>query len=143
MDLLQKWAQQEKDEARIIAFKKKDYRLRVMYHLTGGNPRLLYFLYKAITDVDSLIDASSTFEAMLEKDLTAYYLSRMRDIPNQVQPIVVTLAKSEKNLTQKEIALQSFLPERSMGTQIQRLEDEGRGKSRFWEKREKYNLHSN
>jgi cytochrome c-type biogenesis protein CcmH/NrfG len=124
LELLQKWAQQEMDEARSAAFSNADYRLKVMYHLTGGNPRLLYFLYKAITNVDSLEDASSTFEAMLEKDLTAYYLSRMRDIPNQVQPIVITLAKSEKNLTQKEIAHQSFLPERSLGTQMLRLEKE-------------------
>ncbi len=84
LELLQKWAQQETDEARLAAFSNADYRLRVMYHLTGGNPRLLYFLYKAISNVDSLEDASSTFETMLEEDLTAYYLSRMRDIPNQV-----------------------------------------------------------
>ena len=124
LELLQKWAEQETDEARLVAFSKADYRLKVMYHLTGGNPRLLYFLYKAISNVDSLEDASSTFETMLEKDLTAYYLSRMRDIPNQVQAVVITLAKSEKNLTQKEIAHQSFLPVRSLGTQIQRLEKE-------------------
>jgi len=124
-ELLQKWAHQEKDQARLSAVRNADYKLQVMYHLTGGNPRLLYFLYKAISNEASLENAAGTFEAMLEKDLSAYYLSRMRDIPNQVQPIVITMAKSENNLTQKEIAKESFLPERSLGTQMVRLEKEG------------------
>ncbi len=63
LELLQKWALQETDETRLAAFSSADYRLKVMYHLTGGNPRLLYFLYKAISNVDSLDDASSTFES--------------------------------------------------------------------------------
>ncbi|MEW5734076.1 MAG: tetratricopeptide repeat protein [Thermodesulfobacteriota bacterium] len=123
-DLLVRWAQEEKDPAREEAFRAADSRLHTLYHLTGGNPRLLYFLYQAVTGGESLENATETFEDMLEKDLTAFYLTRMRDLPNQVQPIVITLAKSRKNLTQKEIAKQSFLPERSLGTQMKRLEEE-------------------
>jgi tetratricopeptide (TPR) repeat protein len=124
-DLLLLWAREEQDTAREQAFHGADSRLKVLFHLTGGIPRLLYFLYRAVTGENSLENAVQTFETLLEEDLTAYYQARLRDIPNSVQPIVLALAKSPRNLTSKEIARETFLPERSLGAQIGRLEEAG------------------
>ena len=105
-------------------FDKDDYKLRALYHLTGGNPRVLLFLYMAIKGQDGIQSAVETFSKLLEEDLSNYYLSRLRDLSNQVQPIILALAESDKNLTQKEISQKTFLPMKSIGTAMLRLEKE-------------------
>jgi tetratricopeptide (TPR) repeat protein/DNA-binding MarR family transcriptional regulator len=129
MELLKKWAELEDASGgsgkRIAQFSEDDYRLRVLYHLTGGNPRVLLFLYMAISGQGGIETAADTFSTLLEKDLSVYYLSRMRDLANQVQPIVIALAESDNNLTQTEIARKTFLPAKSIGTAVVRLENDG------------------
>jgi Flp pilus assembly protein TadD/DNA-binding MarR family transcriptional regulator len=129
MELLKKWAELEDESGgsgnRIAQFCEDDYRLRVLHHLTGGNPRVLLFLYMAISGQGGIETAADTFSRLLEKDLSVYYLSRMRDLANQVQPIVIALAESDNNLTQTEIARKTFLPAKSIGTAVVRLENDG------------------
>lgn len=117
--------QTEKKDKCPLPFKEDDYRLRVLFHLTGGNPRILLFLYMAVNGKDGIDNTLDTFTALLEEDLSNYYLSRIRNLSNQVQPIVIALAESNRNLTQTEIAQKTFLPVRSMGTAINRLEKDG------------------
>jgi len=124
VDLLKKWAELDGREDLLVKLKKDDYRLKVLYHLTGGNPRVLLFLYMAIGGQSGIESAVNTFSKLLEEDLSNYYLSRMRDISNQVQPIVLAMAESDRNLTQAEIARRTFLPMRSIGTAMVRLENE-------------------
>ncbi|EFK11156.1 tetratricopeptide repeat protein [delta proteobacterium NaphS2] len=123
VDLLRRWAVLDKKPASF--FYKDDYKLKVLYHLTGGNPRILLFLYMTVTGEEGIHDAVDTFSALLEQDLSTYYLNRMRDLSNQVQPIVLALAESEYNLTQMEIVRKTFLPARNIGTAIVRLEHDG------------------
>lgn len=122
--LLKKWAELDGREDLLVKLKRDDYRLRVLYHLTGGNPRVLLFLYMAISGESGIESAVNTFSKLLEEDLSNYYLSRMRDLSNQVQPIVLAMAESDRNLTQAEIARITFLPMRSIGTAMVRLENE-------------------
>ncbi len=114
----------EKNSSSFQFDKKDDYKLRALYHLTGGNPRVLLFLYMAIKGQDGIQSAVETFSKLLEEDLSNYYLSRLRDLSNQVQPIILALAESDKNLTQKEISQKTFLPMKSIGTAMLRLEKE-------------------
>jgi len=125
VDLLSRWARLDERDDLLASLKWDDYRLRVLYHLTGGNPRILLFLYMAIGGQGGIESAVGTFSRLLEKDLSSYYLSRMRGLSNQVQPIVLALAESDRNLTQTEIARKTFLPARSMGTAMARLENDG------------------
>ncbi|MDD3952705.1 MAG: tetratricopeptide repeat protein [Lentisphaeria bacterium] len=129
VDLLNRWAELEgksgEEQKHPLRFRGNDYRLRVLYHLTGGNPRILLFLYMAISGQDGIQSAVDTFSKLLEEDLSSYYLSRMRDLSNQVQPIVVALAESSGSLTQTEIARLTFLPAKSIGTAMVRLEQDG------------------
>ena len=124
VDLLKKWAELDGREDLLAKLRKDDYRLKVLYHLTGGNPRVLLFLYMAISGQSGIESAVNTFSKLLEEDLSNYYLSRMRDLSNQVQPIVLAMAESDRNLTQAEIARRTFLPMRSIGTAMVRLENE-------------------
>ena len=128
VELLKRWAVlDERINKRKTAafFDKDDYRLKVLFHLTGGNPRILLFLYMAVTGEEGISNAVDTFSTLLEEDLSNYYLNRMRDLSNQLQPIILALAESEFNLTQKEIARKSFLPMQSIGTAVVRLENDG------------------
>ena len=128
VELLNSWARLEKKSARgksPLRFKRDDYRLKVLYHLTGGNPRILLFLYMAVRGKEGIKNAVDTFTRLLEDDLSSFYLSRMRDLSSQVQPIVLALAESEYNLTQTAIARKTFLPARSIGTAMLRLESDG------------------
>lgn len=122
--LLQRWAEKE-NPSLVQEFMPGNYRLRVLYHLTGGNPRILMFLFMAISGQERIESAVSTFRILLEKDLSNYYLSRMRDIPNQEQPVVIALAETNGVLTQTEIASKTFLSPRSVGTFVVRLENAG------------------
>ena len=125
MDLMCRWAEEAKNGEMLARLRRPDFRIRVLNHLTGGNPRLLLFLYLTLSSQKEMESAAEAFGKLLEHDLTGFYLSRMRDIPEQAKPIVVALAKSRINLTQKEIAERTFLPIRSMGTHINRLEKSG------------------
>ena len=124
--LMNRWGksdtQHSEKNSSSFQFDKDDYKLRALYHLTGGNPRVLLFLYMAIKGQDGIQSAVDTFSKLLEEDLSNYYLSRLRDLSNQVQPIILALAESDKNLTQKEISQKTFLPMKSIGTAMLRLE---------------------
>ncbi len=128
VDLMNRWSKSDHqlpEESRSsFQFEKDDYKLRALYHLTGGNPRVLLFLYMAIKGQDGIQSAVETFSKLLEEDLSNYYLSRLRDLSNQVQPIILALAESNTNLTQKEISHKTFLPMKSIGTAMLRLEKE-------------------
>jgi len=128
VELLNRWSAQDQksiNKTKGSTFKKDDYRLQVLYHLTGGNPRILLFLYLAVGGPEGIHSAVDTFTRLLEEDLSNYYLSRMRDLSNQVQPIVIALAENDFNMTQTEIAQKTFLPPRSIGTAVMRLENDG------------------
>jgi len=128
VDLMNRWrksdTQLSEKNSSSFQFDKDDYKLRALYHLTGGNPRVLLFLYMAIKGQNGIQSAVEIFSKLLEEDLSNYYLSRLRDLSNQVQPIILALAESDKNLTQKEISQKTFLPMKSIGTAMLRLEKE-------------------
>ena len=129
VDLMNRWGKSDtklsEKNSPSLQFDKNDYKLRALYHLTGGNPRVLLFLYMAIKGQDGIENAVETFSKLLEEDLSYYYLSRLRDVSNQMQPIILALAESDKNLTQTEISQKTFLPMKSIGTAMLRLEKEG------------------
>ena len=125
MDLMYRWAEAAENGEMLARIRRPDFRLRVLFHLTGGNARLLLFLYLTLSSQKEMESATEAFGKLLEHDLTGFYLSRMRDIPEQEKPIVIALSKSRTNLTQKEIVERTFLPVGSMGTHINRLERSG------------------
>jgi len=125
LELLNCWSKMDPEGKEGEPFRPEDTKLRVLYHLTGGNPRLLLFLYMAVSGQGGIKRAVDTFSMLLEQDLSSYYLSRLRDLSNQEQPIVIALAEATRNLTQKEIAQQTFLPQASIGTSMVRLENRG------------------
>ena len=75
-ELLNRWKQSDKQlsgrKSKTMQFDINDYRLRALYHLTGGNPRVLLFLYMTITGEDGIRSAVEIFSKLLEEDLSTY-----------------------------------------------------------------------
>ena len=102
LELLNCWFKMDPDRKEIEPFRQDDTKLRVLYHLTGGNPRILLFLYMAVCGQGGIQRAVDTFSRLLEQDLSNYYVSRMRDLTNQEQPIVIALAEADTEYPDSE-----------------------------------------
>jgi formylglycine-generating enzyme required for sulfatase activity len=128
VELLNRWMALDfnpsNKSAPFFRFDKDDYKLQTLCHLTGGIPRVVLFLYMAAKEKGGIQSPIEIFSKLLEEDLSNYYLNRLGDLSSQVQPIILALAESDRNLTQKEISQKTFLPMKSIGTAMLRLEKE-------------------
>ncbi len=96
------------------------YRLKALYRLTGGNPRLLLILYQLLTS--GLNDIISCLNGLLD-DLTPYFLQKMNKLSPQQKEIIETIAKSEKPISPTEIAKKTKLEVSVVTSQVSRLLD--------------------
>ncbi|ADO75930.1 ATP-binding protein [Stigmatella aurantiaca] len=99
-------------------------RLRVIHRLTGGLPRSLVMAFTAIREATGIGSLVQELRALLDAQ-TAYFEARLSQLPARERAIVTTLALAPTNLTMKEIATRSHLPERTLSTLVSRLEKEG------------------
>jgi hypothetical protein len=99
-------------------------RLRVIHRLTGGLPRSIVMAFTAIREASGIGSLVQELRALLDAQ-TAYFEARLSQSPARERAIVTTLALAPTNLTMKEIATRSRLPERTLSTLIGRLEKEG------------------
>jgi hypothetical protein len=141
--LLEKYAEIE-DRAEVIELlNRSEPKLRAIYELAGGNPRLTLSLYQIIAK-DDISSVEISFLRMLD-ELVPYFRERMKDIPKQQQQIIDVMARDTKLLTPTEIASKCRLPVNVVNTQIKRLEKAGylvkarqkRAKRVLYEMREK------
>jgi len=99
-------------------------RLRVVYFLAGGNPRLYVLLSELITE-DSLDDVVDTFEAMVDQQLTSYYQERLRWLAPLQQDIVQVLCRHRVAVSVKLIAEELFTTNQSISGQLRELKSFG------------------
>ncbi|HYH98628.1 ATP-binding protein, partial [Hyalangium sp.] len=115
-------------------------RLRVIHRLTGGLPRSIVMAFTAIREAAGIGSLVQELRALLDAQ-TAYFEARLSQLPARERAIVTTMALAPTNLTMKEIAKRSRLPERTLSTLIHRLEKDGHvrpvarsgGKGTFYE----------
>lgn len=105
------------------AIKEKEDKLRAIYELSGGNPRLIISLYHIMTEVE-ITSAEETFQRMLD-EMTPYFSARMKDLSPQQREIMDVIAQAEHLLTPTEIASRCGLPVNQVNAQIKRLEEMG------------------
>lgn len=99
-------------------------RLRVIHRLTGGLPRSIVMAFTAIREAAGIGSLVQELRALLDAQ-TAYFEARLSQLPPRERAIVTTMALAPTNLTMKEIATRSRLPERTLSTLISRLEKDG------------------
>jgi len=122
MDFLLKLAAFRKDEGideRILENRRYIYLYQL---LTGGNPRLILFLYELLLGNEKL-DTYMILEKITE--LTPYFLDKTRDESGQRKLILDTLATEAPAQTAKEIAHNINEDYKSIVEQLKRLATEG------------------
>jgi hypothetical protein len=122
MDFLLKLAAFRKDEGideRIVENRRYIYLYQL---LTGGNPRLILFLYELLLGNEKL-DTYMILEKITE--LTPYFLDKTRDESGQRKLILDTLATEAPAQTAKEIAHYINEDYKSIVEQLKRLATEG------------------
>lgn len=105
---------------------KKGYlenKLAVIAGLTGGNPRLLVFLYDIVTK-RNIFEIQGATEELLES-LSEYFRNRFSDLAPQEKTILDAFAEMDGPATPKEIAAKTRIKEQSTYAHIKNLKDAG------------------
>jgi tetratricopeptide (TPR) repeat protein len=97
---------------------------RIIHQLTGGLPRSVVMAFEVLRDKEGIQSLVEDMRVFLDAQ-TAYFEARLSRLAPRERAIVTTLALAERNLTLKEIAEKSRLPEKSLSTLVARLEQEG------------------
>jgi tetratricopeptide (TPR) repeat protein len=121
--LLNKYAEIEDRNDLIKLFAESESKIRAIYNLAGGNPRLILSLYQIIAE-DDITSVEKTFFRIVD-ELNPYFRERMRDITKQQQQIIDVMARDRKLLTPTEIASKCLMPVNVVNSQMKRLEKLG------------------
>ncbi|MDH4161888.1 MAG: tetratricopeptide repeat protein [Nitrospirota bacterium] len=121
--LLRRYADLEGKTDIALELREKEAKLRAIYELAGGNPRLLLSLYHIIAEKD-LSSVEETFLKVLD-ELSPYFRERMKDLSEQQQEIIDAMAKADRLLTPTEIAAKCHMQVNIVNAQLKRLEKVG------------------
>ena len=89
--------------------------------LTGGNPRLVLFLYEIATRC-AFLDIEIALRRVLE-ELREYFVRRFDELPDQARKVLDTMAQMDGPASPKKIADASRLSLPSVNAQLKRLKD--------------------
>lgn len=99
-------------------------KLKALYHLTGGNPRMILMLYQVLAF--SEFPGVKTILNSLLDDLTPYFKHKLESIRSpQQRKIVDTLALLDRAASPTELARAARLPVNQVSSLIKRLQYEG------------------
>ncbi|WP_342376845.1 ATP-binding protein [Myxococcus stipitatus] len=99
-------------------------RRKVIHQLTGGLPRSVVMTFEVMRDKTGIKALVEDLRRLLDAQ-TAYFEARLARLAPRERAIVTTMALASTNLTSKEIATRSRLPERTLSTLVSRLVQDG------------------
>lgn len=99
---------------------EKEQRIAIVYHLTGGNPRLGVMLYSILAGLEQSVEAITLLHRLLDLN-TPYFRDRVRDLPAREQPIAACFCEAETTLTGADIARRLGMNKNSVYSLIERL----------------------
>ena len=106
--------------------------------LTGGSPRMAILLYELMSK-GKIVDVEKAFFKLLDEN-TPYYQDVFRLLSSQKRKVFDTLISIGKPTTPKEIAKRARLDDKTVNTQLRRLEKDGYVISRRMGKTTKYEV---
>lgn len=121
--LLKHFTEMEGREDLLRVIEKREDKLRTIYELAGGNPRLILSLYHIMAEVD-VSSVEEAFQKMLD-EMSPYFRERMRDLSPQQREIIDVISQAEELLTPTEVARVCLIPVNQVNAQIKRLEEMG------------------
>lgn len=116
-----------REDGREDEFKAREESLRrkipAIRKLTGGNPRLILFLYDIITR-STFIDVEVALRSLIE-ELSDYFRNRYDTLATQPRKVLDAFARMEGPATPSEIAIAARLKIQTVNAQIRRLKKWG------------------
>ncbi|MGD2092776.1 MAG: ATP-binding protein [Candidatus Aminicenantes bacterium] len=123
-ELLFKQASCDNNNKLVERLKTYQPKLKALYHLTGGNPRMILMLYQALA-FSELPGVKTVLNSLLD-DLTPYFKNKLESIRSpQQRKIVDTLALLDRAASPTELARAARLPVNQVSSLIKRLQNEG------------------
>ena len=122
-ELLRKRAAWEGNQAFLDRFEEMRTRIAALYHLTGGNPRLVLVLYQF--SLDSEVKELQEAVAELLDDMTPYYKHRLEDLPPQQRRLMDIFARLGRAATPSELAGETRMPLNQVNAVLKRLKECG------------------
>ena len=111
--------------AKALGEKSSQHRLKTIYHLTGGNHRLLAMLSTFLT-VNGLSELVDPFVQMADRELTPYYQQRLDRLSPQQYKIIQLIADQHgQALRVNDIASRIFLSPQIVSRQLHDVLHEG------------------
>ena len=98
-------------------------RLEALFHLTGGNPRLVLMLYQLFV-LAELPEVRSSLQMLLD-DVTPYYKHRMESLAPQQRKVMDIFARLGRPATPTELAEEARLQVNQVNSILKRLKDAG------------------
>lgn len=135
-DLMRRVAEVDGNTAFIENFSDYESGIEALWHLVGGNPRLVVRLYEIL----SQCGAGGTAEAFfrLADEQTSYYQEVFQRLPGQRRLILDTILTAKTPLTPKDVAECARLNLATVNAQLRRLEADGYVVSHPMKKRTTY-----
>ncbi len=122
-ELLSKLAAVESNTAFAAYLKRFRSRLRALYHLTGGNPRLTIMLYDLVAHQE-VSSVHSELDLLLDQ-LTPFYQDRMGDVSQQAAKVLEAIAILPEGSTPTELAGELRMQPKVVRAVLSRLERSG------------------
>ena len=118
-------------------------KVRTLYELTGGTPRIIELLYRLLCSSSEASKVEFEFLELLQ-ELTPYYQHRTDNLTDQQEEILMALVQAGFQTTPTRIAEETGIAVNSVTKQLRRLEEHGfvapqerRGKSTLYALQEK------
>jgi DNA-binding MarR family transcriptional regulator len=125
LELLVKYAEDEGRTDLVKEFKAKANRIQAIYTLIGGNPRLLIMLYILVQDsITNINNVEIGFFNLLE-ELTPYFQSRMAQLSDNEEKVLVAFAEGPEQLTPAEVGRKIRRPTNLVTANLKRLQSAG------------------
>jgi tetratricopeptide (TPR) repeat protein/predicted AAA+ superfamily ATPase len=137
-ELVREIAVIENDEAFLSKMDVYGQKIDAVGVLTGGSPRMAMLLYDLMSK-GKLVDVEKAFFKLLDEN-TPYYQDVFRLLSAEKRKVFDTLIAIGRPATPKEIAKKARLNDKSVNTQLKRLEKDGYVLSRRMGKRTRYEV---
>jgi tetratricopeptide (TPR) repeat protein len=137
-ELVREIAVIENDEAFLSKMDVYGQKIDAVGVLTGGSPRMAMLLYDLMSK-GKLVDVEKAFFKLLDEN-TPYYQDVFRLLSAEKRKVFDTLIAIGSPATPKEIAKKARLDDKTVNTQLKRLEKDGYVLSRRMGKRTRYEV---
>ncbi len=122
IDLIHKNLTWDKNEHLLTEFDSLRPKLRAIYQMTAGNPRLTMMLYELIAH-DAVTKVRDQLDMLLDR-ITPFYQDRLNDLPPQEQALLETMATMrDTEKTPAAIAARMRMKQQQVSSLLKRLTD--------------------